>query len=128
MHFKRLLFCVAIMVASTMASASSKVVVFRESGFPSADCATAPDAFLQHALPDAQFASSAELKERLGSAQLLVLSYGSAFPEEAWPQIQSFLQRGGNLLVLGGRPFTRARTAMGQAGSCAITVFVTRDR
>jgi hypothetical protein len=36
------------------------------------------------------------------------LPYGSAFPEDAWPEIQGFLQRGGNLLVLGGRPFTRA--------------------
>ena len=34
--------------------------------------------------------------------------YGSVYPEEAWPSIHSYLQRGGNLLVLGGRPFTRA--------------------
>src|SRR6266536_2401160 len=108
MDFKRWLFWIVIMVASTMASASSKVVVFREIGFPSADCAAAPDAFLQHAFLNAQFASSAELKDRLASASLIVLPYGSAFPEEAWPEIQGFLQRGGNLLVLGGRPFTRA--------------------
>jgi hypothetical protein len=38
----------------------------------------------------------------------LVLPYGSAFPEESWPAIKSFLDRGGNLLVLGGMPFTRA--------------------
>jgi len=36
------------------------------------------------------------------------MAYGSAFPEQAWPAIQDFLHRGGNLLVLGGRPFTRA--------------------
>ena len=34
--------------------------------------------------------------------------YGSAFPEDAWGEINQFLQRGGNLLVLGGRPFARA--------------------
>jgi hypothetical protein len=41
-------------------------------------------------------------------ARLLVLPYGSVFPEEAWPAIKQFLDRGGNLLVLGGMPFTRA--------------------
>ena len=42
------------------------------------------------------------------SSSLLVLPYGSAFPEQSWPAIQHFLNRGGNLLVLGGMPFTRA--------------------
>ena len=42
------------------------------------------------------------------STRLLVLAYGSAFPEQAWPAIKHFLDRGGNLLVLGGMPFTRA--------------------
>ena len=42
------------------------------------------------------------------SAHLLVLPCGSAFPEDAWPAIKGFLDRGGNLLVLGGMPFTRA--------------------
>ena len=37
-----------------------------------------------------------------------MLPYGSAFPEAAWEPIDRFLQHGGNLLVLGGRPFTRA--------------------
>jgi hypothetical protein len=35
------------------------------------------------------------------------MPYGSAFPEQAWPAIKHFLDRGGNLLTLGGRPFTR---------------------
>jgi hypothetical protein len=42
------------------------------------------------------------------ATRLLVLPYGSAFPEESWSIIHAFLDRGGNLLVLGGRPFTRA--------------------
>ena len=41
------------------------------------------------------------------STRLLVLPYGSAFPENEWPAILKFLERGGNLLVLGGKPFTR---------------------
>jgi hypothetical protein len=88
-------------------SADNAVVIFHENGFPAADSAAAPDSVLQ-ALPDAHFASADELKSGLNSAKLLVLPYGSAFPEPAWAEIQSFLQRGGNLLVLGGRPFSRA--------------------
>jgi len=99
---------VLLTVLATFASAQSGVVVFHEDGFPAADSAVAPDAVLHHALPGASFASIADLKPRLSSAKLLVMPYGSAFPVELWPEIQSFLQRGGNLLVLGGRPFTRA--------------------
>lgn len=107
MNRKLLLFTV-LLLGLTTASAQSGTVIFRETGFPTADSAPASEALLQHVLPNAQFASTAELKERLNSAQLLVLPYGAAFPEEAWPDVYSFLQRGGNLLVLGGRPFTRA--------------------
>jgi Beta-galactosidase len=92
----------------TVFAADPGVIVFHESAFPAADTAPAPDSLLEQALPGAQFVSAGELKERLNSANLLVLAYGSAFPEEAWPAIQSFLERGGNLLVLGGRPFSRA--------------------
>jgi hypothetical protein len=99
---------IVITLLSGIASAQSNSVIFREPGFPSADSAPAPDFLLQHALPDAHFASSTDLKERLNSATLLVLPYGSAFPEEQWPAIFTFLQHGGSLLVLGGRPFTRA--------------------
>ena len=42
------------------------------------------------------------------ATSLLVLPYGSAFPEQVWPDIYAYLQRGGNLLVVGGQPFTRA--------------------
>jgi hypothetical protein len=39
---------------------------------------------------------------------LLILPFGSGFPEAQWPAIHAFLKRGGNLIVLGGQPFTRA--------------------
>src|SRR5215469_6271489 len=93
---------------SSMAFAQAKTIVFYESDFPAADAVPAPRSVLEHALPGAQFLSASELKRALPSASLLVLPYGSAFPEEAWREIYSFLERGGNLLVLGGRPFTRA--------------------
>src|SRR6266853_192223 len=102
MYLKLLLLAMYLVIVPLAASAQSGIVIFRESGFP------ASDSVLHRALPGAQFASAAELKDRLNSASLLILPYGSAFPEECWPVIQGFLQRGGNLLVLGGRPFTRA--------------------
>jgi hypothetical protein len=103
-----LLFSVFLLALISSAFAQSGTVIFRETGFPAADSATVPDSLLPHVLPNAQFASISELKGRLTSAKLLVLAYGSAFPEDAWPEIYGFLQRGGNLLVIGGRPFTRA--------------------
>lgn len=108
MNLNILRFAIFLALIPVTASAQSGIVIFRENGFPSADTAPAPDSLLQQALPGAQFASATELKDRLNSAGLLILPYGSAFPEESWPDIYGFLQRGGNLLVLGGRPFSRA--------------------
>jgi hypothetical protein len=108
MNRKLLLFSIFLLALVPTASAQSDTVIFRETSFPSADSAPVPEALLQHALSNARFASAAVLKDRLNSAKLLVLPYGSAFPEDAWADIYGFLQRGGNLLVLGGRPFTRA--------------------
>jgi len=99
--------CVGFAVLSA-AQTSSRTVVFSEAGFLSADsAATAQVASL---LPGAQAANAEQLPGLLRSAdtQLLVLPYGSAFPEAAWADIQQYLQRGGNLLVIGGRPFTRS--------------------
>jgi hypothetical protein len=88
----------------------TSVVVFSEQGFPAADSASASSEQLRKLLPGAQLASVAKLSEMLqaSATRLLVLPHGSAFPEEAWPDIYQFLHRGGNLLVLGGRPFTRS--------------------
>jgi hypothetical protein len=108
MERKSLSFLLALILISVIVSAQSKIVVFEEPGFPAADSAPAPESVLRAALPNAQFASAADLKQQLSSANLLVLPYGSSFPEDGWAEIQSFLQRGGNLLVLGGRPFARA--------------------
>src|SRR6185437_5860952 len=95
--------------------AQSQTVVFHEPNFQAADSIAAPEAFLRHAFPDAQFAAVADLKHDLASAKLLVLPYGSAFPENAWPDIYGFLRRGGNLLVIGGGPFSSAAYQEGGA-------------
>jgi hypothetical protein len=105
--FRLAVLVISVFSSVVVFSADNAIVVFHESGFLSADSASAPDSLLR-ALPGASFVSADELKNRLHSAHLLVLPYGSAFPEPAWAEIQSFLQRGGSLLVLGGRPFSRA--------------------
>jgi hypothetical protein len=88
----------------------SGVVAFCEPGFPAADSASPSPRQLQALLPGVRLAPQARLEALLDSAatRLLVLPYGSAFPEDAWPAIERFLRRGGDLLVLGGRPFSRA--------------------
>lgn len=102
------LWALLLLTASSALAAQSAIVVFHEDGFPAADSAPAPDSLLRHTLANAEFAGIGELKQRLSSAKLLVLPYGSAFPEESWSDIFGFLQRGGNLVVIGGRPFTGA--------------------
>ena len=93
-----------------MAESFSTVIVFNESGFPIADTSALPPQQFQKLLPGSRFATTEQLPLLLrdSATQLLVLPYGSVFPEAGWPEIYRFLQHGGNLLVLGGRPFTRA--------------------
>ena len=92
------------------AATASSVVVFAEENFPAADT-PAPDlAQLKKLLPGARFATADQLPAALSEAEtrLLAMPYGSAFPEQAWREILAFLEHGGNLLALGGKPFTRA--------------------
>src|SRR5450759_1580596 len=88
----------------------SAAVVFSEAGFPAADSAGPAAHQFAALLPGARFAPAGQLATLLKdpATRLLVLPYGSAFPEESWPEIFAFLKNGGNLLVLGGRPFTRS--------------------
>jgi Beta-galactosidase len=88
----------------------SGAVVLNEPGFPAADTSSPSAAQLASLFPGARFATVGKIAALLTepSTRLLVVPYGSAFPEESWPDIFAFVQRGGNLLVLGGRPFTRS--------------------
>ena len=104
--------CIATFLFSTpvLAQEVPPVVVLHETSFPSADCPAFAQSQLEKALSGAHFVSADQLPSALSESatRLLVLPYGSAFPEEGWPTIHEFLRQGGNLLVLGGRPFTRA--------------------
>src|SRR5260370_21532375 len=105
--------CIALLFACGLPLAAedyTAVVVLTEPGLSAADSATPSPQQLGSLLPGAHFASTEQLRPLLAdqAMRLLVLPYGSAFPEGAWPEVFQFLQHGGNLLVLGGRPFTRA--------------------
>ncbi len=105
--------CLAFFLGSlgpVAAQEHSVAVVFFDSGFPAADSASASGEQLEKMFPGARFSSLEQLDAELRdtSTRLLVLPYASAFPEQAWPGIYEFLHRGGNLLVLGGEPFSRA--------------------
>ena len=104
------LFFLASQVSLLAQGGMSAAVVFSEPGFPAADSAGPSSPQLAAILPGAQLANAGQLPTVLAApgTRLFVLPYGSAFPEEAWPAIQQFLGRGGNLLILGGMPFTRA--------------------
>jgi len=102
-------------LAVSYAHAASHTVVFYEPGFPSADSPSASGEALHAAFSDAAFADAQQLASELEKPEsdLLVMPYGSAYPEAAWPAILRYLDRGGNLLALGGKPFTRAAYSNG---------------
>ncbi|HLJ77062.1 MAG TPA: hypothetical protein VKT75_06600, partial [Acidobacteriaceae bacterium] len=92
------------------ACSCAKTVVFWQPGFPAADSPAPVEAGLRAAFADGDFANVAGLAKALADTgtDLLVLPYGSAWPEAQWDAILAYLDRGGNLIVLGGKPFTRA--------------------
>lgn len=90
-------------------AASAKTIVFWQTDFPIIDSQPVSAHTLKAAfgIDDTAFLDSAALAQpnALSSADLLVLPYGSAFPQRAWTPILQYLHSGGNLLVIGGQPF-----------------------
>ncbi len=104
----------AWVLALSGAGAAAKTVVFWQEGFPAVDTAAPARRAMEQALAvgdaagqEVVFADVEELGRAgtLDGTDLLVLPYGSAFPEPDWAAIHRYLESGGNLLVLGGRPF-----------------------
>lgn len=107
---QRLFLIMAFSVCAVPAAlAADGTVIFEQAGFPAVDTTPVPATALAAGFPDARAVDAAQLDAALGSDQtrLLVLPYGSAYPEKAWPALLRYLDRGGNLIVLGGKPFTR---------------------
>lgn len=109
MRIRALLFAAFILVSTRLGWAQSTTVLLSEPGFPTAESGALALDRLQAQLA-ARPADAAALPAALAdpATRLLVLPYGSAYPQQDWPAILRYLDRGGNLLVLGGKPFTRA--------------------
>ncbi len=103
--------------ARVFAQSPTSAVVFNEPGFPTEGTVPISGDQLMKLIPNAHGATADQLKTELEKpdTKLLVLAYGSALPEAQWADIFAFLKRGGNLLAVGGRPFTRSayKDAMG---------------
>jgi hypothetical protein len=113
-YSSRILFTIAflllVVTPSLHAQKNTTTVIWSEPGLPSADSASASSDQLSQIFPDARMVPTDQLAAALSDTQtrLLVLPQGSVIPELAFSAISGYLHRGGNLLVLGGRPFTRA--------------------
>ncbi len=93
----------------------AQVVVFWQPGFPTIASQPVDRATLSTVLhPDFMDLSALKAPDALEKAELLVLPYGSAVPTDAWKAIETYLQHGGNLLVLGGQPL---RVPVTQSGA-----------
>ncbi|MBZ5564833.1 MAG: beta-galactosidase, partial [Acidobacteriia bacterium] len=99
--------CLFILIACSCLY--GKVVVFMQEGFPAVDSRAVPQDALRRAFDGQEmaFVNGEELSKAraLAGADLLVLPYGSAFPADDWRAIREYLEGGGCLLNIGGRPF-----------------------
>lgn len=85
------------------------IVLFTEPNFPTLGTSVLPLPALKKALsaagPVVSFGLDRFPELHPDKVDLLVLPYGSAFPKAGWEALFDYLKKGGNLLVLGGRPF-----------------------
>jgi len=118
MSTRRLSVLLACLALSPLASGSARAaaearwrcVAFSEPGFPAIESEPLDASLLRSALTtcDLQTAGIDALArdDALRDVDLLVLPYGSAFPVEAWPVIRQHIRSGGNVLTIGGRPYS----------------------
>jgi hypothetical protein len=113
--FRTLIVLLSLVFLAPLPQSQAEAVVFYDAGFPVADSSPVSLDKLKAAFASSQFAPASELPATLAKQEtdLLVMPFGSAYPESAWPAILRYLDRGGNLLVLGGKPFTRAAFTTG---------------
>ena len=90
-----------------LSRAGAQTVVFGQAGFPTIASEEISAATLKSAFGSSvTFVNVDQLRAGgwMAGTKLLVLPYGSAFPVEAEAAMQSYLRKGGNLLILGGQP------------------------
>jgi len=104
-----LLLYVCPLIITAQDKPKPQTIVFYEKHFFAADSITPSELELRTLIPNGHFTGADELGVTLSQSNtgVLVLPYGSAFPESSWLAIKDYLNRGGNLIVLGGKPFLR---------------------
>ncbi len=109
------LLLVVVLLSLLSSSRMAQVVVFWQPDFPTVASRPVDRATLYAALhPDFLDLKALQAPGALAKCELLVLPYGSAVPTDAWKAIETYLQNGGNLLVIGGQPL---RVPVNQVGA-----------
>ncbi len=101
----RLSLCVTYLLLLLPSAAVAQIAVFWQPGFPAVASQPVDRETLTSALhPTFLDLDALQSPAALLHTELLVLPYGSAVPVDGWKAIETYLQGGGNLLVLGGQP------------------------
>jgi len=101
------------MTDKSIVTETLRILVFNEPSYPMA-CAETTIAeliILPYQIVGVQNLAD-ELTKDCGT---LISFQGPYFPKSSWPVILDFLERGGNLAILGGMPFSRPVNSTGQA-------------
>ncbi len=108
------LLLVVVLLSLLSSSGMAQVAVFWQPDFPTVASRPVDRATLYAALhPDFLDLKALQAPGALAKCELLVLPYGSSVPTDAWKAIETYLQNGGNLLVLGGQPLRVPVTQVG---------------
>jgi hypothetical protein len=104
-----LMFCMCSAALIAQERAKPQAIIFHEKHFSSVDTITPSELELRTLVPSGRFVSADELSAAISQSNsgVLILPYGSVFPEASWLAIKDYLNRGGNLIVLGSKPFLR---------------------
>ncbi|GER90539.1 hypothetical protein KDW_47010 [Dictyobacter vulcani] len=92
-------------------TAHKEIIVFSDPTYPE----WYEPATLAPLLPEqVRFVAANALQDALQDSCALFISFhGPYFPKDVWPALLAFLERGGNMAVFGGMPFTRPVRADG---------------
>ncbi|GLV53730.1 hypothetical protein KDH_05820 [Dictyobacter sp. S3.2.2.5] len=93
----------------------TKFLVFSDRSYPDW---YSPQTLTQLIPGEARFVDAAMLSSALQeNVELFISFHGPYFPKDAWPSLLEYLERGGNIAIFGGMPFTRPARADGSVES-----------
>jgi Cellulase (glycosyl hydrolase family 5). len=103
--------CGNVLAGTPKPARNPGILFLEESGFPTLETEPLSFSEIQQVLKGRQitktdFAGLHRWIDEKANIDLLIWPYGSAMSDKVWTDIFSFLQKGGNLIVTGGRPFS----------------------